>query len=561
MQSKLRLPLQKKYPPKLSQEQLRERTNLELKNHGVDNHLQAKINYQTCEAIIQSDNQIFNSIKPHPRPCHKTMAWKIALEFIYDFMKQNKLIESYKTTHLEMTQVGDPKSTGFFAQHERNIYFQKLLQTAGENAKKSFADRLQEFRKQQALVPPPELTLDPITSPSTVSTARGFAKDSASHGSQIKSRSIDQNSVKSKTEPKTNTSSKGFHFTYTNPTGEPNTATKSLQMGEEAAKIYNNNDSTTESAYSDYSKEVDEKTPEKSPQIISKQEQLSPKSSDSHKDSYMYTVSDPEAPKKPESPKESPKKEGDYSYSGDEKPPTPQQPQTPPKKDTAEYSYSYTPDVKSPEKQQVPPPKEHTYSEYSDENLESRTDDKKPPSPKKEYNSYTYSDIDEKTPEKPAEVPPKGTADYSYTYSDEQKPNPVQNQESPKKPDTADYSYTYSQEPPAAAAQNPPPKQEEPQYYDYYSDEEPQNATPQKPPQPKDTYTYEEFDDTPKKSKEYSYESTESKEKRQQNKEEAVYSYSYSDGPAPPAAQPAPAPANDDYSYTYSDENIDSTYH
>ncbi|EAY05542.1 hypothetical protein TVAG_318970 [Trichomonas vaginalis G3] len=556
MSSKLRLPMEKKYPPKLTQEQLRERTNQELKKYGVENHLQAKINYQTCEAIVQADNKIFDSIKPHPRQCHKTLAWKIALEFIYDFMKQNKLTESYKTAHLEMSQVGDPKSTGFFAQHDREIYFEKLLQTANENGRKTFDDRLNEFRKEQALVPPPELSLDPITSPSTIPTVRGGApKANVSHGSAVKSRGLEPSSPRSTKESKSVNSSKGFHFSYTNPTGEPNTATKSIQMGEEAAKVYNNQEESQSYTYASN----DEKPPSPSP----KKPEENSVHDESGNDSYVYTVSDPESPKKSASPKASSPKKEEYSYSytpeDNNKPETPEKPQTPPKQESPkqeEYSYSYTPEQQPVSPQKQPEAKEQEeYSEYSDEDLESK-DNQQPPPKKHEY-TFTES-VDSK--ERNQQNNNDQKEEYTYTYSDEEPPKPAPVEQ--KKPESADYSYSVSiDEKPKEQPQN------NADYSYTYSEDEPvvKPGTPQQAQKPKsDTYTYEEFDDgTPKKNDDYSYSDIDTAEKKddKEQKDEAVYTYEYSDEPPAPAAKPAAQqPANNDYEYTYSDEKIDSTY-
>jgi hypothetical protein len=67
---KLNLPIKKKFPPKLTSEELRIKTNDELDRKGCNNVLQAKTNRLTLDEIIKSEknNLQYNQAAPKAMP-------------------------------------------------------------------------------------------------------------------------------------------------------------------------------------------------------------------------------------------------------------------------------------------------------------------------------------------------------------------------------------------------------------------------------------------------------------------------------------------------------------
>ena len=468
---KLRLPLEKKFPPKLTREQLRFKANEELRQKGVENHLQAIINRNTLEEVLKSENPVFNMIRPSPKQCHKTQAWKIALEFVLDYVKAYQLSETNKTIHLELKEVGDPKSTGFFIKNNREEYFKKLQHVSKKLAYVTFEEKLIEFKKQQALVPPPELSLDPLsresssTKPSTQDNApnsQEYSKDGSDTGSVASLHSYTSGRKSEASSQQINKSVESSKDREVELNSRGSSASKSSKREPPELIVSNQNSSehtptkpsTEESAHSEKSK------PE------------SPKSPNSN--TYSYSQTPESSPRTPSLQKEDNPTSSPYSYSSQEK-------QSDEKKDDAPLSpsYSYASQEKNEKENHMTP----TYSSQ-----ESKQSDEKKPEPAKD-DTYEYSDDDiDSKPEPKKEEPKPADNEYSYSYSSDEIDSKPAEEKKPDPPKDDTYEYSYDD-----IDSKPEPKKEEPKAdveysYTYSGDEIDSKPAEEKKPEP-ESYT------------------------------------------------------------------------
>lgn len=169
----LRIPLQRTFPPKLAYEDLRRRASHALEKCGYEANKKARMTAEALSLLIESNNPIFRMIRPRPKLVHRNKAWKIALEFCIDYLREFKLIQCEKCVMLELKCVGEHKSTGFFSKNRRSEYLSKIVKDAAFY-RKSFAGRLAEFRKQQALMPPPKPVSNHVPTKNSSELSRSF---------------------------------------------------------------------------------------------------------------------------------------------------------------------------------------------------------------------------------------------------------------------------------------------------------------------------------------------------------------------------------------------------
>lgn len=148
----LKLPRCRKFPPRISQEDLKAQTTEVLKEKGANNHYQAQFYEATSHEVVGSDNPKFATLQPHPKVHEDDDAWNTAYEFVYQFLRENQMDFTLSTLEVEFGgKENEPKSAGTFDSISTSEYFEDLKQTSDNLNEKTFNDFVDEFAENEGL--------------------------------------------------------------------------------------------------------------------------------------------------------------------------------------------------------------------------------------------------------------------------------------------------------------------------------------------------------------------------------------------------------------------------
>jgi hypothetical protein len=119
---RVKLPHCRKFPPRISPEDLKAQTSEVMREKGANNHFQADYYERTCREVIGSTDPQFSTLQPKVRS-HSEEAWAKGYEFVYSFLKKHQMDLTLSTLKVEFQKVGEPSIAGIFdrADHGRVI--------------------------------------------------------------------------------------------------------------------------------------------------------------------------------------------------------------------------------------------------------------------------------------------------------------------------------------------------------------------------------------------------------------------------------------------------------
>lgn len=146
----IKVPRSRKFPSRISQEDLKAKTSAVLKEKGANNHFQAQFYEATSQVVIGSDNFHFSTLQPKLKIKSDIEAWQMAYDFIFDFLQKNKMDLTLSTMNTEFKVEGKkPILTNTFDSIDRSNYFEDLKEQA-ENTE-SFSKHVDDFAKEEAI--------------------------------------------------------------------------------------------------------------------------------------------------------------------------------------------------------------------------------------------------------------------------------------------------------------------------------------------------------------------------------------------------------------------------
>lgn len=146
----IRVPRSRKFPPRTSQEELKAKTAEILKEKGANNHFQAQFYEATSRAVVGSKDFKFSTLQPIIKINSDKEEWQMAYDFIYDFLKKNKMDLTLSTMDVEFNLKKEkPNITNLFDGISRDQYFEDL-NLQDENSK-SFSKHVEDFAKENGL--------------------------------------------------------------------------------------------------------------------------------------------------------------------------------------------------------------------------------------------------------------------------------------------------------------------------------------------------------------------------------------------------------------------------
>jgi hypothetical protein len=111
----------------MSQEELKARTTLVMKEKGANYHFQAQFYEATSREVVGSSAPKFCSLQPTIKPRTGERAWAQAYEFIYDYLETLEMRLALQTLGVELRKAPNRPSSGAFGRQDRDEYFATLL--------------------------------------------------------------------------------------------------------------------------------------------------------------------------------------------------------------------------------------------------------------------------------------------------------------------------------------------------------------------------------------------------------------------------------------------------
>ncbi|KAK8893177.1 hypothetical protein M9Y10_021592 [Tritrichomonas musculus] len=150
MSSRLRLPHCRKFPPRISQEDLKAQTTAVMKEKGANYHFQAQYYEATSHEVVGSKNPKFSTLQPSIKIHNDDDAWVYSFDFVFDFLQKNEMNLTLSTLNVELGKK-KPARTDHFSQNDRNQYFKDLKQISNNLKHQSFSKHVNEFAKEEGI--------------------------------------------------------------------------------------------------------------------------------------------------------------------------------------------------------------------------------------------------------------------------------------------------------------------------------------------------------------------------------------------------------------------------
>lgn len=150
MSSRLRLPRCRKFPPRISQEDLKAQTTAIMKEKGANYHFQAQYYEATSHEVVGSNNPKFSTLQPSIKINKNNSAWAYSYDFVFDFLQKNNMELTLSTINVELGKQ-KPVKTNIFEEKDRNQYFKDLKQTSNTLKHQSFSKHVNEFAKEEGI--------------------------------------------------------------------------------------------------------------------------------------------------------------------------------------------------------------------------------------------------------------------------------------------------------------------------------------------------------------------------------------------------------------------------
>ena len=150
MSRRIKLPHCRKFPPRISQEDLKAQTTEVMKEKGANYHFQAQFYEATSHEVVGSKEPKFCTLQPKIVP-HDEEPWAQAYEFVYDFLAKNGMDLTLSTLKVEFGKGKEPKNGGMFDDYPRDEFFSGLMEVSDAMKGVSFKDRVEEFSEQERL--------------------------------------------------------------------------------------------------------------------------------------------------------------------------------------------------------------------------------------------------------------------------------------------------------------------------------------------------------------------------------------------------------------------------
>lgn len=149
--SRIRLPRCRKFPPRISQEELKSQTTNVMKEKGANNHFQAQFYRETSQEVVGSKDPKFATLQPILKIKDDNEAWQQSYEFVFDFLKKNEMTLTLETMNVEFNlKMQKPLSINLFDELDREQFCEDLLDQT-RNTERNFENDVNEFAEKEGI--------------------------------------------------------------------------------------------------------------------------------------------------------------------------------------------------------------------------------------------------------------------------------------------------------------------------------------------------------------------------------------------------------------------------
>ena len=146
MSRAIKLPHCRKFPPRISQEDLKAKTTEVMKEKGANYHYQAEFYKATSEEVVGSPDPKVCTLQPRIRE-HDEEAWMNAYELVYEFLKEHNMQITLDTMKVEFGDAGEPKLQGTY-EAAMDDEFIELKEISAGLKDLDFKQRVDEFASE-----------------------------------------------------------------------------------------------------------------------------------------------------------------------------------------------------------------------------------------------------------------------------------------------------------------------------------------------------------------------------------------------------------------------------
>ena len=142
-----KIPPARRFPKRLSQQELKDKTTAYMNENGADNHFKAQYYCKTAEEVVGLKDQIFFTLQPCIKHNDfKDISWNRTYDLVIKWLQENQMEITLQTMEKEFGSQGMPPEDDNLTEIQQ--YFEQLEKTSKDIGKKSFQQRVEEWKEE-----------------------------------------------------------------------------------------------------------------------------------------------------------------------------------------------------------------------------------------------------------------------------------------------------------------------------------------------------------------------------------------------------------------------------
>lgn len=144
-----KIPPARRFPKRLSQQELKEKTTKYMNENGADSHFKAQYYLEAAQLVVGMNDQMFFTLQPNIHHSdYKSKAWNRVFQYVLQYLEENEMLLTAESIKKECGSAGLPKN-------EENIenieeFHETLIDLAESLASKDFKARVAEWKAEDA---------------------------------------------------------------------------------------------------------------------------------------------------------------------------------------------------------------------------------------------------------------------------------------------------------------------------------------------------------------------------------------------------------------------------
>ncbi|EAX98659.1 hypothetical protein TVAG_403410 [Trichomonas vaginalis G3] len=144
-----KIPPARRFPKRLSQQELKDKTTKYMNDNGADNHYKAQYYLEAANLVVGMKDPKFFTLQPNTHHTdYKNQAWNIVYQLVLQFLEENNMKLTIDTITKECGSAGLPKNDSDIGSVDD--YMERLLDISESLASKQFQARVAEWKAEDA---------------------------------------------------------------------------------------------------------------------------------------------------------------------------------------------------------------------------------------------------------------------------------------------------------------------------------------------------------------------------------------------------------------------------